>query len=368
MQRLHMAAAGNADENINLIDHRFQAEALRALRGYDVGVLDNSFYDSGHQDGTERVPNQAFMWELSAVNILDIAVGRGMATAYGVDMKSELTVHLTATAPSVGVKYVFIYLEWDLSNPVEGYGKIDIHDNGSSASWTPSRQDNLITNPIGVYQLPLYRLAINTTGIISDIADWGTLGVLTIGRPLCAEHAKQIDFADDVKNICGKPVQINDDKFLHGDLIVCRKKYIYFSSDLEGVWLTSSGISLSETVKKGDRLQIEIAPNCLMLGTSESTPRFETRICIVSEANDTQQGLLCCEIAGIAAQERFDRPLDGSTGCMPAELDMYSIWIKFTGEIMAFGGEAVFMYPAPNKESNVDYGGIKIKSVAKLYE
>lgn len=51
MARLNVAAAGNADENINLINARFQAEALRRLRGHDVGVLDNSFLLTGTQKG-----------------------------------------------------------------------------------------------------------------------------------------------------------------------------------------------------------------------------------------------------------------------------------------------------------------------------
>lgn len=76
------------------------------------------------------------MWKLTASNILDIAIGRGMATAYGYDLQSEETVHLRATAPSAGIKYLFVYLEWNFGNPVEAVGKIDIYDNGSSSSWT----------------------------------------------------------------------------------------------------------------------------------------------------------------------------------------------------------------------------------------
>lgn len=98
MARLNVAAAGNADENINLINARFQAEALRRLRGHDVGVLDNSFFTDGNPKGLNRTENPDFMWKLTASNILDIAIGRGMATAYGYDLQSEETVHLRATA------------------------------------------------------------------------------------------------------------------------------------------------------------------------------------------------------------------------------------------------------------------------------
>lgn len=196
MTRLTVAAAGNADDNINLINPRFQAEALRRIRGYDVGVLENSFYDSGNETGLRRLSNLDFMWKLSASNVLDIAVGRGMATAYGFDIQSEQTVHLTASAPSSGTKYLFVYLEWDLSNPVEAIGKIDIFDNGSSSSWTPARQDNLITNPIGVYQMPIYRLSVNTLGEVISYDSWVSLGIKTIGAPLRSNHANHSELAD----------------------------------------------------------------------------------------------------------------------------------------------------------------------------
>lgn len=196
MARLAVAAAGNAEQNINLINARFQAEALRALRGYDIGVLSNSFYSSSDPRGAQRDANADFMWKINATNIQNITVGRGMATAYGFDIQSEETVHFTATAPSAGTKYLFIYLQWDFSNPVEAEGKIDIHDNGSNASWTPPRQDNLITNPIGTYQLPLYRLAVNTAGSVTSIANWSSLGITTIEQPLYAQYAGRAANAD----------------------------------------------------------------------------------------------------------------------------------------------------------------------------
>ena len=201
--QISIAAAGNADTNVNLIDHRYQAEALRQLRGIDCGVLNNSFYSSASDVGLTRTPNASFMWPLTASNVQNITVGRGMATAYGIDAKSESDISFTATAPSAGTKYLFIYLQWDLSNPTEGKGDLLLHDNGSSATWTPPYQDNLITNPIGRYQMPLYRLAVNTAGTITGVVSWNTLGVLTISNPLRsqhANHAEQADFATYASN------------------------------------------------------------------------------------------------------------------------------------------------------------------------
>lgn len=188
--RLSVAAAGNSVENINLINARFQAEALRALRGKDCGVLDNSFYSTADTRGATRDQNAEFMWKLTATDVQNITVGRGMATAYGYDIQSESDVSFTATAPSADVKYVFIYLSWDLSNPVQADGEIDIHDNGAGAEWQPEYQDNLITNPLGKYQMPLYRLKINTAGQVEAIAKWSDLQVDTITGVTHATNAE----------------------------------------------------------------------------------------------------------------------------------------------------------------------------------
>lgn len=203
MARLAVAAAGNADDNINLINARFQAEALRRLRGYDCGVLDNSFYSDASPRGLTRSANVNFMWPLTYSGVANISVGRGMATAYGFDIQSETVTHFTATAPSAGTKYLFIYLEWDFSNPVEALGKIDIHDNGSSASWTPPYQDNLITNPIGKYQMPLYRLTVNTAGTITSTVAWSALGVKTIGNALLSENTRHAEQSDEATYATG---------------------------------------------------------------------------------------------------------------------------------------------------------------------
>ena len=198
--RLEVAAAGNANENINLIDAQFQAEALRALRGKDCGVLDNSFFSDANPRGDERDENVSFMWELTAENAQNITVGRGMATAYGYDIKNKDEVTFTVAAPSAGSKFVFVFLSWDLSNPTEALGEIDIHDNGNAATWTPQYQDNLITSPIGKYQMPLYRIELNTSGQVVSTAEWTALGVETITGVHHAQNAEfsyQAKYADD---------------------------------------------------------------------------------------------------------------------------------------------------------------------------
>lgn len=196
MIRLGVAAAGNAESNINLINARFQAEALRALRGIDCGVLDNSFYSDGDESGTTRDANADFKWKCVAPDVQNITIGRGMATAYGFDIQSESDSTFVATAPSAGYKYLFVFLFWDLSNPVEANAGIDIHDNGSGETWTPPYQDNLITSPLGKYQLPLYRLKVNTSGQIVQVLNWEDLDVKTIVGVHFAERANHVNYAD----------------------------------------------------------------------------------------------------------------------------------------------------------------------------
>lgn len=264
MARLTLAAAGNADENINLINPRFQAEALRHVRGYDVGILKNSFYSSASPRGTSRQSNDDFMWPLTASNVLDIAVGRGMATAYGYDLQSEETVHLRGTAPASGVKYLFIYLEWDLSNPEEAVGSINIHDNGTSTSWTPSRQDNLITNPIGIYQMPLYRVTVNTSGSVYGKVTYTTLGVKVIEYPLRAEYAGRCENADEADNataLAGEAASVSGEVFMLGGKQVMRRKGLWYGSwVLYNTASKESTITLSEAVTAGDILMIEYNP------------------------------------------------------------------------------------------------------------
>ena len=279
MARLTLAAAGNADENINLINPRFQAEALRHVRGYDVGILKNSFYSSASPRGTSRQSNDDFMWPLTASNVLDIAVGRGMATAYGYDLQSEETVHLRGTAPASGVKYLFIYLEWDLSNPEEAVGSINIHDNGTSTSWTPSRQDNLITNPIGIYQMPLYRVTVNTSGSVYNKVTYTTLGVKVIEYPLRAEYAGRCENADEADNataLAGEAASVYNGVLTLGtNKKVFRRKTIW-----SGSWVLYNTASknetktLGESVSSGDILQVDFEPQYFSNSNNASQTLF----------------------------------------------------------------------------------------------
>lgn len=268
MAQISVAAAGNAEKNVNLINARFQAEALRTLRGYDVGVLENSFYSAADPQGLNRDKNTAFMWELKATNVVDIAVGRGMATAYGYDIQSEATVHLSATAPSAGKKYLFIYLQWDLSNPVEAIGSINIHDNGNSSSWAPARKDNLITSPLGVYQMPLYRLEVNTSGAVSNVSDWGELGIITIREPLRAKFAGNAKKADKAAYADGK-----DDKTIADHLTELYSRMEKLGFKQGSISMPNGSATINTVKRQGNYCIFHLKIDYPKTGTSNKQPQ-----------------------------------------------------------------------------------------------
>ena len=305
MTRLNLAAAGDAEQNINLINPRFQAEALRQLRGIDCGILDNSFYDSGNKDGLARTPNASFMWPLTATNAQNITVGRGMATAYGYDLQNERNVILNASTPSVGSKYVFIYLEWDLSVTGAANGSILLHDNGSGATWTPPYQDNLITNPIGKYQMPLYRLEIDTTGAIVSTKNWEELGVLTIGNVLRSNYAT---LADDTRTLAGIPISGDGESvFLGADKALFRMKTLWEGSLILGNSNKEETITLSEAINVGELISIEAIPRTMDGGESNygCTQTYFIRPNKISSSSEDGFTLVMLN-AGLTSQSGFD--------------------------------------------------------------
>ncbi len=194
MARLKVAAAGNAEKNINRIDGRFQAEALRFLRGFDTGRLYNSFYSNSDPTGAEREENPSFNWRVEGVTADDITVGPGVATAYGYDIISEETVHFSLDSSSFGEEF-YIYIEWDLGNPDEAVGKIEIRnvyeDDGHRVKlWKPTMQ-NLILNPNGIFQMVIARISINEDGGVSSIREASFPGADIWNQPLYALNSER---------------------------------------------------------------------------------------------------------------------------------------------------------------------------------
>lgn len=202
MARLNMAGAGNAQNNINLINPRFQANALRVIRGQDCGVIDMSFFSATSANGSSRTPNNEYMWPFSyETNTLGTGVtatiGKGMATAYGYDIQNEGEVTFNLAKSSLQNKTLahYIYLEWDLANPDEAVGSIKVQS--TYGAWAPAFTDNLITNPLGKYQLILYKITMSTSGLSRISQEFGDNGtpLVSVLRAKNANHAEQADHA-----------------------------------------------------------------------------------------------------------------------------------------------------------------------------
>ena len=177
-------AAGDPITETNLITAPITAAVMRNIRGFDVGVLDNSFLSVESTDENyKRTPSDSF--KLDGTTNLSIQIKAGMATAYGFDLYNDQTrVFSVGEYPdlanaSSGVKYVFFYLQWNFSNPLVASAEMDCFDNGVNPNWTPPLQNNLAENPTGQYIMPLYRIAIDSSGNVTDVQDWTKLGTPT---------------------------------------------------------------------------------------------------------------------------------------------------------------------------------------------
>ncbi len=175
-KRVDGYGSGNELDGYNKIQAKNDAKIKRNTRGFETGILDLSFLG----DTDSRVENAAESFQITATNTQNITLGRGIATCYGFDLVVEELKQLdTISAPAVDVKYVFIFLEWDLSDPDSNQFNIGMWDNGTGSSWTPASQDNLANIPNGRYQLPIYRLTIATNGNVTATQNYATLGVVT---------------------------------------------------------------------------------------------------------------------------------------------------------------------------------------------
>ncbi|MCL2599334.1 MAG: hypothetical protein FWD76_05465 [Firmicutes bacterium] len=185
---LVVMAAGDPLTQTNLISAPITAAVMRNVRGFDVGVLDNSFLSvTSTDENYQRTPSD--MFTLSGESNLAIQIKAGMATAYGFDLYNDQTRVFSvgeypalANAPSGQINYVFFYLKWDFSNPLMAVATIDVVGNASNPDFPPPNQfetSNLAEVPTGKYHMPLYRITIDQNGAVSDIQDWTKFGVQT---------------------------------------------------------------------------------------------------------------------------------------------------------------------------------------------
>ena len=235
--------------------------------------------------------------------------------------KTWRVFQLSNTAPKI--EYIL------LSNPMAPFGSVDLqvfqnknsdnfvvvfyrkdgsillHDNGSGATWTPPYQDNLITNPIGKYQMPLYRLEIDTTGAIVSTKNWEELGVLTIGNVLRSNYAT---LADDTRTLAGIPISGDGESvFLGADKALFRMKTLWEGSLILGNSNKEETITLSEAINVGELISIEAIPRTMDGGESNygCTQTYFIRPNKISSSSEDGFTLVMLN-AGLTSQSGFD--------------------------------------------------------------
>ena len=132
------------------------AIARRFIVGYDYGVINNGF-------------NSIITSGIAGSNSA-ISMQSGEIFAYGYVGGILQPQKIEFTLPS-GTRYDFIYAEIDMSR-IPNTFYIKIKNNGRAAT-TEWRQDYLSSVRTGVFQLPLYRVKLASSGIVelTDLRD-----------------------------------------------------------------------------------------------------------------------------------------------------------------------------------------------------
>lgn len=143
-----IAGTGNAVTGINEISGGLTARYLYNILGYSSGVLKDALSE----------------FNMTYTN-LTFSVAGGQAVAYGYIGEITTTSEFTFTAPSANSKYYFVYLDFDLRETIKKFA-VSYYDNSNSDVWSP-RQDNLANNEVGRFQLPIYKIKIDSDNTIT---------------------------------------------------------------------------------------------------------------------------------------------------------------------------------------------------------
>lgn len=143
-----IAGTGDAVTGINEISGGLTARYLYNILGYSSGVLKDALSE----------------FNMTYTN-LTFSVAGGQAVAYGYIGEITTTSEFTFTAPSANSKYYFVYLDFDLRETIKKFA-VSYYDNSNSDVWSP-RQDNLANNEAGRFQLPIYKIKIDSDNTIT---------------------------------------------------------------------------------------------------------------------------------------------------------------------------------------------------------
>lgn len=229
-----IAGTGNAVTGINEISGGLTARYLYNILGYSSGVLKDALSE----------------FNMTYTN-LTFSVAGGQAVAYGYIGEITTTSEFTFTAPSANSKYYFVYLDFDLRETIKKFA-VSYYDNNNSDVWSP-RQDNLSNNEVGRFQLPIYKIKIDSDNTIT-VTD--------------LREIKQI--VKDATKINGMDLKRDENGVLKiGDVIIPQRKLLW-SGEWGGGSDTPANLDISSLgINQGDTLELEIEWSDTKLSTNK---------------------------------------------------------------------------------------------------
>lgn len=152
---LSMLGIGDAGRDINRVLPEYTAMVTDIAIGYEAGIAANY----GNKFDYRMIEG-------------GLVIQSGACWAYGYAGYNRNDVKVPLQNSGGSARYVFIFLEFDLSGAgVDGTTvdafKLIVFDNGNNASLL-YQQDNLRQSKSGKYQIPLYRVAVSASGITTD--------------------------------------------------------------------------------------------------------------------------------------------------------------------------------------------------------
>ena len=217
-----IAGTGNAVTGINEISGGLTARYLYNILGYSSGVLKDALSE----------------FNMTYTN-LTFSVSGGQAVAYGYIGEITTTSEFTFTAPSANSKYYFVYLDFDLRETIKKFA-VSYYDNSNSDVWSP-RQDNLANNEAGRFQLPIYKIKIDSDNTIT-VTD--------------LREIKQI--VKEATKINGMELKKDENGVLKIDeIVIPQNKTLWVGSAEQAIIDNSLTINLSEQIVIGEKLKID---------------------------------------------------------------------------------------------------------------
>lgn len=177
-----ISGIGNATTRINEITPEDLAVIRNYIFGFDSGVI-NGFTQTLNDEKTE------------------LTISKGLCFAYGyMGYEEEKKFVFNKTSAE---QYHFIYGEFDLSKIPNTFElKVKNNQGGATIKPTTFRQDILSSVRTGVYQLPLYRVKLDNTGVV-EIVGIKDNNIIGQGDTIYRNYPKRVEYTPITNKIIG---------------------------------------------------------------------------------------------------------------------------------------------------------------------